>query len=118
MYPHYFLYHFCFQGLSLVQAAIRAGVQHFVYSGLASCMEVTGQKCPESEGKSKVENFMFASELPSTSLRQPISMENILIDFIPLLQEDGTFVWSESVVDVRIWFEWPIIKKWVITHFW
>ncbi|XP_030855918.1 nmrA-like family domain-containing protein 1 [Strongylocentrotus purpuratus] len=82
------------RGLSLVQAAIRAGVQHFVYSGLPSCMEVTGQKCPESEGKSKVEDFLFASELPSTSLRQPISMENILIDFIPLLQDDGTFVWN------------------------
>ncbi|XP_041461081.1 nmrA-like family domain-containing protein 1 [Lytechinus variegatus] len=82
------------RGLRLVEAAIRAGVEHFVYSGLPSCMEVTGQRCPEFEGKSKVEEFIFASGLPSTSLRQPVSMENILIDFIPLLQEDGTFVWN------------------------
>ncbi|XP_071489171.1 nmrA-like family domain-containing protein 1 [Diadema antillarum] len=82
------------RGRALIQAAIQCGVQHFVFSGLQSVREAIGQPCPEFDGKAKVENMMFKSGLRCTSVRFPVYMENILRDFIPVRQDDASYVWN------------------------
>ena len=62
------------QGKNLVDAAKEAGVGHFVYSSVGGADRNTG--IPHFESKWQIENYLAASDLPSTILRPVFLMEN------------------------------------------
>jgi len=67
------------QGKNLVDAAKQVGVRHFVYSSVGGAERNTG--IPHFESKWHIENYLEASDLPSTILRPVFLMENF---FFPM----------------------------------
>jgi uncharacterized protein YbjT (DUF2867 family) len=65
------------QGLAVTEAAKQQGVNHLVYSSVASADEGTG--LPHFESKVKVEEHLKSSGLPYTILRPVFFMENWLV---------------------------------------
>ena len=62
------------QGVTLIEAAKRQGVSHFVYSSVAAADEETG--IPHFESKIKVEEHLLSSGLRYTIVRPVFFMEN------------------------------------------
>lgn len=62
------------QGVAVIEAAKRQGINHFVYSSVASADEETG--IPHFESKIKVEEHLRSSGLQYTILRPVFFMEN------------------------------------------
>ena len=62
------------QGMALADAAKKAGVQHYVYTSVASVDSNTG--IPHFESKRKVEEYIRQLGLPATFLRPVWFMEN------------------------------------------
>ena len=62
------------QGVTVIEAAKRQGVSHFVYSSVASADEETG--IPHFESKVKVEDHLRSSGLQYTIVRPVFFMEN------------------------------------------
>lgn len=82
------------QGKIVADAAKKAGVQHFVYSGLEKVNELIGRECPHFDGKGVVEDYLQEIDLPNTSVRYGMYY-HVLVDpnmFAPRKQEDGTYL--------------------------
>jgi uncharacterized protein YbjT (DUF2867 family) len=62
------------QGRHLADAALRAGVKHFIYSSVAGAARRTG--IPHFDSKHEVEQYVRASGLPFTVLGPVFFMEN------------------------------------------
>ncbi|HEY3420273.1 MAG TPA: NmrA/HSCARG family protein [Methanomassiliicoccales archaeon] len=62
------------QGMNLVDAALNAGVEHFVYSSVGGAERNTG--IPHFESKWTIERHLMASGVPHTVLRPVFFMEN------------------------------------------
>ena len=62
------------QGVAVIEAAMRQGVSHFVYSSVGSADEETG--IPHFESKVKVEEHLRSSGLQYTIVRPVFFMEN------------------------------------------
>ena len=62
------------QGVAVIEAAKRQGVNHFVYSSVGSAGEATG--IPHFENKGKVEEHLRSSGLQYTIVRPVFFMEN------------------------------------------
>nr|XP_054752173.1 nmrA-like family domain-containing protein 1 [Lytechinus pictus] len=81
-------------GKNMVDVARKVGVKHFVFSGLQSVKKAIGKPCPHLEGKAEVEEYMFASGLPASSVRYAMYMDNIWAALTPQKVADGEFVWN------------------------
>lgn len=64
------------QGVAVVDAAVAAGVEHFVFTSVASADR--GTAVPHFESKYRIERHLVASELPYTIIRPAYFMENAL----------------------------------------
>ena len=73
----------------MVDACKAAGVKHLVFSGLENVNEQIGKACPHFDGKGEIEKYMFASGVPSTSVRYAAYMENFLTTFTGVTQKDA-----------------------------
>lgn len=69
------------QGITLADAAKKAGVKHFVYTSVGSANRNTG--VPHFETKWKVEQHISQLGLPATILRPVWFMENFGVYFVP-----------------------------------
>lgn len=88
--------HYTEQSLLLVDAAVRAGVKHFLYSSYPAAHVRTG--VPRFDGRHEVERFLQASGLRSTVLCPAWFMEQLLSEpfagclrrgVLPLAELDG-----------------------------
>lgn len=70
------------QGVALIDAAVAAGVDHFVYTSVASADENTG--IPHFDSKYEVERYLSASDLAWTVVAPVYFMENL---FMPQTME-------------------------------
>ncbi|MEV1026425.1 NmrA/HSCARG family protein [Streptomyces sp. NPDC050264] len=68
------------QGRAVADAAVRAGVRHFVYSSVGGADRDT--RVPHFESKNRVERYLRTLELPTTVLR-PVMFHDILLDIAP-----------------------------------
>ncbi|XP_072050145.1 nmrA-like family domain-containing protein 1 [Amphiura filiformis] len=82
------------QGKNLVDACKAAGVKHLIFSGVEDIRGRTGKPSPLTDGKIGIENYMFASGVPSTAVRYPFYVENFLESSKAMVKKDdnGTFV--------------------------
>ncbi len=68
------------QGRAVADAAVRAGVRHFVYSSVGGADRDT--RVPHFESKLEVEQYLRTLDLPTTVLR-PVMFHDILLDIAP-----------------------------------
>ncbi|OAH10950.1 NmrA/HSCARG family protein [Streptomyces jeddahensis] len=68
------------QGRAVADAAVRAGVRHFVYSSVGGADRDT--RVPHFESKLRVEQYLATLDLPTTVLR-PVMFHDILLDIAP-----------------------------------
>ncbi|XP_072034327.1 nmrA-like family domain-containing protein 1 [Amphiura filiformis] len=82
------------QGRNLVDSCKGAGVNHLIFSGLDDVKGSIGKGCPHFDTKAEIEKYMFASGVPSTSVRYSAYIENMLADFKGMVKKDdeGTFI--------------------------
>lgn len=81
------------QGKRVADAAKRAGVKHFVYSGLENVKPITGRDCPHFDGKGIVEEYLDEIGLPNTSVRLAAYYDALTNKawLAPRKQDDGTY---------------------------
>lgn len=72
------------QGISAIDAAREAGVQHVIYSSVCSAHRETG--IPHFESKWKIEHHLVQSGLPYTILRPAWFFENYQTFMLPAIQ--------------------------------
>ena len=80
------------QGKGVTDAAIRAGLKHFVYSSLDAVKDKIGKDCPHFDTKAEVEKYIIKSGVPYSIVRFPFYFNNFLGMIAPQKQDDGTFV--------------------------
>ncbi|XP_072050144.1 nmrA-like family domain-containing protein 1 [Amphiura filiformis] len=82
------------QGKNVVDACKAAGVKHMIFSGVDDVTSITGKACPSADSKFAIENYMFASGVPSTAVRYPFYADNYLDPSKVMAKKDdkGTFV--------------------------
>ncbi|MFE0654118.1 NmrA/HSCARG family protein [Streptomyces sp. NPDC059534] len=68
------------QGRAVADAAVEAGVRHFVYSSVGGADRDT--RVPHFESKLEVEEYLRTLDLPTTVLR-PVMFHDILLDIAP-----------------------------------
>jgi uncharacterized protein YbjT (DUF2867 family) len=68
------------QGRAVADAAVRAGVKHFVYSSVGGADRDT--RVPHFESKLRIERYLLTLDLPTTVLR-PVMFHDILLDIAP-----------------------------------
>ncbi|MEX0173931.1 NmrA/HSCARG family protein [Streptomyces sp. LMG1-1-1.1] len=68
------------QGKAVADAAVEAGVRHFVYSSVGGADRDT--RVPHFESKLEVEEYLRTLDLPTTVLR-PVMFHDILLDIAP-----------------------------------
>ncbi|MFI9808936.1 NmrA/HSCARG family protein [Streptomyces sp. NPDC052301] len=68
------------QGRAVADAAVRAGVRHFVYSSVGGADRDT--RVPHFESKLRIERYLETLDLPTTVLR-PVMFHDILLDIAP-----------------------------------
>ncbi|MFD4413400.1 NmrA/HSCARG family protein [Streptomyces sp. NPDC058467] len=68
------------QGRAVADAAVRAGVRHFVYSSVGGADRDT--RVPHFESKLRIERYLLTLDLPTTVLR-PVMFHDILLDIAP-----------------------------------
>ncbi|MEV8309200.1 NmrA/HSCARG family protein [Streptomyces flavidovirens] len=68
------------QGRAVADAAVRAGVKHFVYSSVGGADRDT--RVPHFESKFRIEQYLRTLHLPTTVLR-PVMFHDILLDIAP-----------------------------------
>jgi len=79
------------QGINLVEAAVEAGVAHFVFSSVGSADRSTG--IPHFDSKYEVEQALRASGMPFTIIGPVFFMENWTSPwFLPAIQEGNVAV--------------------------
>ena len=79
------------QGKAVADASIRAGVKHFVFSGLPEAKDIVHHPVPNLDGKAAVERYLDEIGLPNTSVRYSNYHENFASFFKAQLQADGTY---------------------------
>ena len=79
------------QGKAVADASVRAGVKHFVYSGLPEAKDIVHHPVPHFDGKAAVERYLDEIGLPNTSVRYTCYHENFTSYFKAQLQADGTY---------------------------
>ena len=77
------------QGKEAADAAIRAGVKHYVYSSVRSAKEFIGKACPHLDTKGEVEKYVIQSGLPYSVVHYPFYFENFIAFLPPQKQGDG-----------------------------
>ena len=77
------------QGVALVDAAAAAGVDHFVYSSVASAAEATG--VPHFDSKYGVEEHLAASDLRWSVIAPVYFMDNLFLPDMLSGLKDGTY---------------------------
>ena len=77
------------QGVALVDAAADAGVDHFVYSSVASANKATG--VPHFESKYRVEEHLAASDLRWSVIAPVYFMDNLFFPDMLNGLKDGTY---------------------------
>ncbi|MGW3667858.1 NmrA/HSCARG family protein [Streptomyces sp. NPDC005141] len=73
------------QGRAVADAAVRAGVRHFVYSSVGGADRDT--RVPHFESKLRIERYLSTLDLPTTVLR-PVMFHDILLDIAPRPVDD------------------------------
>ncbi|MER5950800.1 NmrA/HSCARG family protein [Streptomyces sp. NPDC001904] len=89
------------QGRAVADAAVRAGVKHFVYSSVGGADRDT--RVPHFESKNRIEQYLRTLELPTTVLR-PVMFHDILLDIAPR-PADGRLVlalWLDPATPVQL----------------
>ncbi len=109
------------QGRSLADAALTAGVKHFIYSSVVSANRNTG--LPHFETKWEIEQYLHGLRLPWTILRPAFYMENwyyflrdpILQGTLPQPLDPHKFLQQIAVDDIggfaTMAFQFP--EKWI-----
>lgn len=77
------------QGVALVDAAVAAGVDHFVYSSVASADKGTG--VPHFDSKYRVEEYLAASDLRWSVIAPVYFMGNLFFPDMLNALKDGTY---------------------------
>jgi uncharacterized protein YbjT (DUF2867 family) len=105
------------QGINLVDAAMRQGVKHFVFSSLEDTRPRVGDKCkerlmadmtvPHFDAKNEVEKYMFESFnqlYQATAVYPGIFMENLLPGqgLSPQKQENGSYTLYLPTGDAKL----------------
>ncbi|XP_072034734.1 nmrA-like family domain-containing protein 1 [Amphiura filiformis] len=85
------------QGKNLIDACNKAGIKHLIFSTLQDAKEAIGKECPHFDTKAEIEKYMFASGVPSTSVRYPFYMENLLGFFMFSVKKDDN---GEFAIDI------------------
>lgn len=80
-------------GINLVDAVADAGVGHFVFSTLPSCVDITGGALPvpHFDLKAKMEAYARQQDLPATYVHLAFFFDNFLNFTKPQKQADGTY---------------------------
>lgn len=94
------------QGIGLADAALKAGVKHFIYSSVGAANQGTG--IPFFDSKGQIERHIRASGLPCTIVRPVFFMENfynyfrqpILGGTLPLPLDPGKTLQMIAVEDI------------------
>lgn len=89
------------QGRAAADAAVRAGVEHFVYSSVGGADRDT--RVPHFESKNRIEQYLRTLDLPTTVLR-PVMFHDILLDIAPR-PENGELVlslWLDAATPVQL----------------
>ncbi|MEU4877594.1 NmrA/HSCARG family protein [Streptomyces sp. NPDC021608] len=89
------------QGRAVADAAVRAGVRHFVYSSVGGADRDT--RVPHFESKHRVEQYLRTLDLPTTVLR-PVMFHDILLDIAPRPAGDGLVLamWLDPRIPVQL----------------
>ncbi len=82
------------QGINVGDAAVRAGVKHFVYSSVGGAERKSG--LPHFECKWVVENHLRSLDIPLTIIRPVFFMDNFG-SFSPPSEEEGTLVFRAAL---------------------
>ncbi|KAL1917136.1 uncharacterized protein VTP21DRAFT_4792 [Calcarisporiella thermophila] len=80
------------QGKNMVDAALKAGVQHFIYSSLEDTEKVSNgkyQKVYHFINKARVEEYLRQTELPFTVIKVGFYYENFINFYPPQKNQDG-----------------------------
>ena len=85
------------QGKTVADACKAAGVQHVVFSGLESPLEIIGKPCEQMDSKRAVEKYLDEIDVPNTSMRYPFYFENF-IGFLPREEQDDAYDGSYTYV--------------------
>lgn len=89
------------QGRAVADAAVRAGVRHFVYSSVGGADRDT--RVPHFESKLKIEQYLRTLDLPTTVLR-PVAFHDILLDIAPRVVEGELVLsmWLDPETSVQL----------------
>ncbi len=89
------------QGRAVADAAVLAGVEHFVYSSVGGADRDT--RVPHFESKLRIEQYLLTLDLPTTVLR-PVMFHDILLDITPRPVEDGLVLsmWLDPGTSVQL----------------
>ncbi|MEU0399083.1 NmrA/HSCARG family protein [Streptomyces sp. NPDC006197] len=89
------------QGRAVADAAVRAGVKHFVYSSVGGADRDT--RVPHFESKLRIEEYLKSLDLPLTVLR-PVMFHDILLDIAPRRVQDGLVLamWLDPETSVQL----------------
>ncbi|XP_025090113.1 nmrA-like family domain-containing protein 1 [Pomacea canaliculata] len=79
------------QGKNAVEAAVHAGVAHFVFCSSESPKEIIGRACGHMDAKASIEKAVVETNLPYTALRLPFLYENFLTVFRPHKVSPGVY---------------------------
>lgn len=89
------------QGRAVADAAVQAGVRHFVYSSVGGADRDT--RVPHFESKLRIERYLRTLDLPTTVLR-PVMFHDVLLD-IPPRPVEGELVlsmWLDPETSVQL----------------
>ncbi|XP_041475781.1 nmrA-like family domain-containing protein 1 [Lytechinus variegatus] len=89
-------------GKNMVDVARKVGVKHFVFSGLQSVKKAIGKPCPHFDGKAEIEEYMFASGLPASSVRYAMYMDNIFTQTTPQNVGGDEYLWHIPVANQKL----------------
>ncbi|MEW2173305.1 NmrA/HSCARG family protein [Streptomyces sp. NPDC007027] len=89
------------QGRAVADAAVRAGVKHFVYSSVGGADRDT--RVPHFESKLRIEEYLRSLDLPLTVLR-PVMFHDILLDIAPRRVQDELVLamWLDPGTSVQL----------------
>ncbi|MFB7560400.1 NmrA/HSCARG family protein [Streptomyces brevispora] len=89
------------QGRAVADAAVRAGVKHFVYSSVGGADRDT--RVPHFESKLRIEQYLKSLGLPLTVLR-PVMFHDILLDIAPRRVQDELVLgmWLDPETSVQL----------------
>nr|KAG5691360.1 hypothetical protein BaRGS_033409 [Batillaria attramentaria] len=90
------------QGKNAVDAAVNAGVAHFVFYGSESPKDTIDKACGYMDAKAAIEKHVKETTLPYTSLRLPFYYENFLGIFKPHKVKPGVYAVAIPMEDTPL----------------